>query len=142
MQARLRAHAAAHQDNSWIIGILWSQHDLGRYPCAADLDGALGTDPRPAFLWRACWHIGVANSAALALLGLADSELPPTPGGKIDTDPASGRPTGVLRERATELVSAFTEERSASVRRRYFEAGLAQCAAAGLTAVQSNDGNT
>ena len=47
----------------------------------------------------------------------------------------------VLRERATELVSAFTEERSASVRRRYFEAGLAQCAAAGLTAVQSNDGN-
>jgi predicted amidohydrolase YtcJ len=64
MQGRLRAHAAEHAGASWVIGILWAQQELGRYPTADDLDAAVAD--RPAFLWRACWHIGVANRAGLA----------------------------------------------------------------------------
>ena len=64
MQARLAAHAAAHTASEWVIGILWAQQELGRYPTAADLDAAVSD--RPVFLWRACWHIGCGNSMALA----------------------------------------------------------------------------
>ena len=51
-----------------------------------------------------------------------------------------GHPTGVLRERATDLITPFTEEKDQLVRRKYFEAGVAQCVAQGLTSLQSNDG--
>ena len=83
-----------------IIGVQWAQHEMGgTYPCAADLDDAMGDDPRPVFLWRACWHIGCANTAGLVVAGLGPGQaIPPTPGGSVDVD-AEGKPTGVLRER-------------------------------------------
>jgi predicted amidohydrolase YtcJ len=105
-----------------------------------DLDDAMGDDGRPVFLWRACWHIGCANTAGLAAAGLrAGAPVPPTPGGVVDVD-KKGHPTGVLRERATDLITPFTEEKDQLVRRKYFEAGVAQCVAQGLTSLQSNDG--
>lgn len=55
----------------------------------------------------------------------------------VDTD---GNPTGVLRERAVDLITPFTEEKDPVVRRKYFEAGVARCVASGLTSLQSNDG--
>jgi len=92
------------------------------------------------FLWRACWHIGCANTAGLKLAGLAAGQaIPATPGGVVDVD-AEGSPTGVLRERATDLITPFTEEKDPLVRRKYFEAGVARCIASGLTSLQSNDG--
>ena len=65
--------------------------------------------------------------------------VPRTPGGVVDVD-SDGVPTGILRERATDLITPYTEEKDQAVRRRYFEAGVAQCVAQGLTALQSNDG--
>lgn len=52
-------------------------------PCAGDLDAALGADDsRPVFLFRACWHIGCANTAGLKIAGLAAGQaIPATPGG-------------------------------------------------------------
>ena len=142
LKQRIRLHAEAHPESSWIIGVQWAQHEMGgTYPCAGDLDDAMGSDdPRPVFLWRACWHIGCANTPALALAGLgANMPIPSTPGGVIDVD-ADGNPTGILRERATDLITPFTEEKDPDVRRKYFEAGVATCVAEGLTSLQSNDG--
>eukprot|EP01047_Picozoa_sp_COSAG01_P001948 COSAG01_NODE_48_length_31904_cov_21.696997_32_plen_213_part_00 len=101
LKQRLRDHARRHPELSWIIGLQWAQHEMGGvYPCAADLDDALGAeDTRPVFLWRACWHIGCANTAGLVIAGLGPGQaIPPTPGGSVDVD-AEGKPTGVLRER-------------------------------------------
>ena len=142
LKQRLGDHARAHPEFSWVIGLQWAQHEMGGvYPCAADLDDALGEgDTRPVFLWRACWHIGCANTAGLAIAGLAAGQaIPETPGGLVDVD-EEGNPTGVLRERATDLITPFTEEKDPAVRRKFFLAGVAACLANGLTALQSNDG--
>jgi predicted amidohydrolase YtcJ len=72
-----------------------------RLPVASDIDGVVSE--RPVLLYRYCGHVAVANSAALALAGV-DPATPDPRGGSFDRDPA-GRPTGVLRETAIEIVS-------------------------------------
>lgn len=76
----------------------------GRLPDRVFLDAVV--PDRPVVLVRYCGHVSVANSAALALAGI-DRSTPDPRGGSIDRDTA-GVPTGVLRETATELVSAAT----------------------------------
>jgi predicted amidohydrolase YtcJ len=58
---------------------------------------------RPAYLTRHDLHMALANSAALALAGVGP-DTPEPEGGTIDRDPATGRPTGLLRwvQRAAE----------------------------------------
>ena len=73
----------------------------GRLPDRRDLDRWF--PDRPVLLHRYCGHIAVANGAALDLAGIAADTADPA-GGSLDRD-GSGRPTGVLRETAVELVS-------------------------------------
>lgn len=77
-----------------------SRLDVRRHPTRLELDAATGG--RPAFLTRTCGHLGVANSAALALAGITSTTADPE-GGQIDRD-AHGEPTGLLRETAMRLV--------------------------------------
>jgi predicted amidohydrolase YtcJ len=72
-----------------------------RLPVASDIDDVLSK--RPVLLYRYCGHIAVANSAALAIAGV-DSDTADPQGGSFDRD-ATGKPTGVLRETAIEIVS-------------------------------------
>lgn len=73
----------------------------GRLPTRSDIDDVASN--RPILLYRYCGHIAIANSAALALAGV-DETTPDPEGGAVDRDP-SGRPTGVLREKAIGLVA-------------------------------------
>ncbi|HEU4895071.1 MAG TPA: amidohydrolase [Acidimicrobiia bacterium] len=76
-----------------------------RLPTAADIDDVVGD--RPVLLYRYCGHIGVANSAALALAGI-DADTADPEGGSFDRDP-SGRPNGILRETALSPVTRALE---------------------------------
>ncbi len=77
-----------------------------------------------------CEHAITVNSLALALAGITP-DTPDPPGGKIDRD-ARGEPTGVLREKALDLVSDvippdLPEQLEADIReagRRYLAAGI------------------
>jgi predicted amidohydrolase YtcJ len=73
----------------------------GRLPNRDFLDEV--SHDRPILLYRYCGHIGVANSAALAIAGVDSTTVDP-PGGSYDRD-ASGEPTGILRETALGIVS-------------------------------------
>jgi predicted amidohydrolase YtcJ len=96
LRETLEAHAQAHPDLEWIVGIHWDQTPWGRYPHRRDLDD-FDLGGRPCFLWRACFHIGVANSRALELAGVTGAES--IAGGIIDLD-ADCAPTGIIREAA------------------------------------------
>ncbi len=102
IQKAVKAAAEKRPGASWILGRGWDQERLGeaRYPNRDDLDIA---GPRPVLLKRICGHVGVANSPALALAGI-DRDTRDPEGGEIQRDLASGEPTGVLKERALELV--------------------------------------
>jgi predicted amidohydrolase YtcJ len=73
--------------------LLWRyQTDLTRYPTRYDIDEVVSD--RPVFLWRACWHIGVANSSALRLSNVDLTQTSfEVEGGSVDTD--ENGPTGV-----------------------------------------------
>ncbi|MCG9895819.1 MAG: amidohydrolase family protein, partial [Fimbriimonadaceae bacterium] len=89
------------------------QYDQTKFPgaehlTAAELD-ALSAD-RPILLRHSNGHASAANSAALRAAGIAPDEADPE-GGEFVRD-ASGRLTGVLLERAHEIVTSRAPEPS------------------------------
>ncbi len=133
------AIATAAPQPQVVCGFGWSQDDLGRYPTRHDLDAVMSD--RPVLLMRACQHIGVANTALLKLAGLFRADVTDPEGGVIDREPASGLPSGIIRENAVQLFDSFTAD-SDDTRMAHIKLGLAQCLKLGLTAVQTNDGGT
>ena len=102
-QSKIAAFAAAHPDRRWIVGRGWNQEKwgLGRFPTAAELDAAVAD--RPVWLERVDGHAGWANSAALAAAGVSAQTADPA-GGRIEREPGSRVPAGVLVDGAVELV--------------------------------------
>lgn len=88
----------------WIRGLAYDEHHLveSRHPTRDDLDRV--APDHPVVLNHVSSHQCVANSAALAALGL-DTATDDPPGGIIVRD-RRNRPTGVLCEVAAELVDA------------------------------------
>lgn len=82
----------------WLVGEGWNQDfftDEKRFPTAADLDGI--TTEYPILIMRACFHIGVLNSRAMALLNL-DKTTAGRYGDYVETD-ERGVPNGVIKEK-------------------------------------------
>lgn len=101
--AEIRKFAVGHADRSWVTGSGW---DLPVFPAAnprkEQLDEAVSD--RPAYMESADGHSGWANSRALSIAGVT-KDTPDPAGGRIERDPATGEPTGTLRESAKELVT-------------------------------------
>src|SRR5579871_3345362 len=101
---RVRA-AAGRSPEGALWGRGWDQERLAdrRMPTRRDLDGWVGD--RPLVLTRVCEHLAVANSAALAAMGIT-ADTPDPEGGTIDREP-DGSPSGLLRERALGLLARY-----------------------------------
>lgn len=98
--ARVSERAASLPRGAWILARGWDQArlDVKRPPSRAELDAA--APDHPVHLVRACGHVSVVNSAALARAGI-DETTPVPQGGAIERD-AAGRLTGLLAETARE----------------------------------------
>lgn len=132
-QLKERVSARARDASFWILGRGWDQEKLaeGRYPTRQDLDEA--SPHKPVLLRRVCGHICVVNSLALQSAGIG-AATPDPESGIIDRDP-SGEPTGILRERAVDLVERIIPDPDSN---EYETATLAACrkaVEAGLTSV-------
>ncbi len=106
--------AAGTPPGSWILGLGWNESDWpdGDMPDRSDLDRA--APDHPAALWRCDLHLCSVNSPALERAGITP-ETPDPPDGVIARDP-SGRPTGILRELAPNLIKeAIAESGDAGV---------------------------
>ena len=101
--AAVRKCAAAHAKGEWIIGGQWDTSSLGGHPDWKGLDKA--APDNPVALNDISLHALWVNSAALRLAGITAATANPS-GGIIERD-AHGKPTGVLRESATELVRSL-----------------------------------
>lgn len=106
--ARVRGHLAdshgAENRSDWVTGGGWDHERWGGVLPGRDWLDSL-TGDRPALLMRSDLHIALANTAALERAGIdATATTADPPGGQILRD-ASGRPTGVLRDTAIELIA-------------------------------------
>lgn len=97
----LKARAAETPKGSWVTarGFDQTRYPDGLMPTASELDAAL--PDHPVSVTRACGHITVANSRALALAGI-DVGSPDPEGGLIGRE--NGHLTGLLAENAQNLV--------------------------------------
>ncbi|MEU0372721.1 amidohydrolase [Streptomyces sp. NPDC006283] len=104
VHARIRAWRMAHPDAEWIEAEAFDYSAIpgGRMPTAADLDPV--TDGVPAFVLSYDVHTAWVNTAAMHRLGI-DREHTRLPFGEAATDPATGEPTGFIRDFAVKGLS-------------------------------------
>ncbi len=119
----------------------WNQENFveRRYPNRYDLD-KIATD-RPVLLSRICAHVTVVNSYVIAKMGL-DESVPAVAGGQIDVD-EKGKPTGLFRERARQLIyrAGFYDESIENVQ-KYILKAQADLISKGIVEVHVEDCKT
>ena len=115
----------------WVVGTGYDQNKLEGHPNRDGLDRAAAG--RRVWLRHTSGHMCVVSSAVLADLGLADQAID-VPGGAVITD-ASGRPTGLLQEKAQGLVGQLVHPYPVSVVAEAIDRAGARYLAEGLTSV-------
>ena len=101
IQDALRQRAAKTPPGEWVVGFKYDDTKTsdGRKLTRQDLDTAV--PKHPVFVSHRGGHTAYVNSLAYERAGVGESSSDPS-GGQFDRDPATGRLTGGLRERATE----------------------------------------
>ena len=105
VQSAIAELAKEVPSGQWIQGRGWDEGKFAerRLITVQDLDEI--APEHPVWLSHTTGHYGVANSAALSLAEI-QGKTPDPPSGTIDRD-SSGHPTGVLKETAQDLVTAW-----------------------------------
>jgi len=116
----------------WILGRGWDQNDweTPRWPTKEELDSV--SPDIPVYLRRIDGHAAIANSAVLKIAGI-DASTPDPYGGKILRE--KGEPTGILIDKAMDLVKDFIPESSVETKRRALLRAADLCISAGLVGV-------
>lgn len=131
--ARVRARAATLPAGSWITGAWWSQAAWGTQAMPSHQVLSAAAPDHPVYLARTDGHAGWLNAQAMALAGI-DATSPEPYGGAISRDP-SGAPTGILLERANELVAPLVPPLSDDDVMAAFRAGAEALAERGVVEI-------
>ncbi len=138
LQEALRSFSQTHTGDGWIPGRGWNQDRFvpaTGIPVRQDLD-AVSTS-RPICITRCCGHCLVVNTKALTLLGI-DEHTPVPDGGAMDLD-GSGKPTGVFRDAAMELVQCKLPVPRHEDLTRMIRQACRELNKAGITSCHSDD---
>jgi predicted amidohydrolase YtcJ len=102
IQAALRERAAKTLPGDWVLGFKYddTKTQEGRPLTLADLDAAV--PDHPVHIQHRGGHTTYSNSLAFRTAGI-DEKTPDPSGGKIDRDPATGKPSGRVAESANAL---------------------------------------
>ncbi len=139
MIARAKERVDAAKPGEWVTGRGWIETPWTprRFPTRQDLDAIAPN--HPVLLGRADGHASVANSMALKLAGVTAATKPPF-GGDILKD-ATGQPTGMLIDRAQDLVESKVPAPSADDYARALTTGADRSLMLGWTQVQDAGGS-
>lgn len=140
IQQRMAARLAARdpKDPTWLEGEGWNQDYFDgerRFPTCADLD-AVSPDA-PMMIMRACFHIGVLNSAAMKQIKL-NRETAPSYGDLVETLP-DGTPNGIIKESLLDDTKAVISSLDLETMKTIILAAQEKAFEQGLTSVQSDD---
>jgi len=126
------------QEGQWLRGRGWNNdyfNDTHRFLNRYDLDQVSTTVP--LVMTRACGHVCVVNSKALALLGIT-KDTPQVEGGHFDVD-EHGEPLGIFREMALNLVYDPISKVSVDDLKRMIAHSCEALNQYGITSAQTDD---
>ncbi len=132
---KIRKAVRLREPGEWILGRGWNHHfwEEQREPSRRDLDDI--APDNPVMMVRVCGHSQWVNARALAAAGIT-RDTPDPPGGKIDRDPRTGEPTGMLRE-LRYMIERVMPVPSLEERKRAALAAQGEAVRLGLTGVHT-----
>ena len=132
---RIRHAVRLSKPGEWIIGRGWDQHrwEEKREPTRHDLDDL--TPFNPTVMIRVCGHSLWVNTPALTRSGI-DAHTRDPAGGRIERDPGSGEPSGLIRE-ALDLIEDHIPPLDMEDRKRAALAAQDEALRFGITGVHS-----
>lgn len=135
--AAIAGRARSAPKGQWITGGRWSTESWPdpAQPTRQWIDA--DTADHPVLLSRMDGHSALANGAALAVAGITADGPPDPPGGVIERDPATGGPTGILRDAAIELVARHVPPPSDRELDAALVAAMTEAHRHGITAVHT-----
>ena len=129
----IAGRASALDPGSWIVGKGWSQGAWGTQELPTHELLTRSAPRHPVYLTRVDAHAGWLNTLGLEMAEIGPST--PDPAGGALRREVGGRPTGVLLERANELVLPLIPEPSDQQIRAAFRLAAEALAAHGVTEV-------
>ena len=134
MLTQVEIYANGLEPGKWVIGRGWIEKKWpeGRFPTIQELD--MISPDKPMALERADGHAIIVNSLALEMANITENTPDPV-GGKIDKD-ESGKPNGVLIDKASLLVESIIPKRTREDEKQALKAGLERTAMMGWTQLQ------
>lgn len=135
IRAALRQRAAQTPAGEWVLGFKYDDTKTAeaRFLTTADLDAV--TTEHPLMVEHRGGHTAYVNSLALERAGVSEGS-PDPPGGHFHRDSASGRLSGRIEERATEVFTNLIPDKvSADDRRQGVKLISEMMTRAGVTSV-------
>ncbi|MEA1996627.1 MAG: amidohydrolase [Gemmatimonadota bacterium] len=137
MKEKVAAWAGRARPGEWIEGRGWDQTLIegNEWPTKEILDEA--APDNPVILRRVDGHSALVNSLVLEKSGIT-RDTPDPEGGTIVRDPATGEPTGIVKEKAVGLIKIPTiaPEEKKRKDRKYLVLALEQAKELGITSIQ------
>jgi predicted amidohydrolase YtcJ len=132
--ARIAQKARELEPGEWILNGDWdqTQFDPPELPKKEWIDAV--TPDNPVCVNRLDGHMVFVNSLALKLAGITRETAVPQ-GGVMVLDPATGDPTGILKDDAMDLVSRHIPEPSPAEKKRAAQRALTHAASLGVTSI-------
>jgi predicted amidohydrolase YtcJ len=131
---RVSERAQIAQPGEWLLGGGWDRNiwEDPSFPTKEDLDPV--TPHNPVALDSKDGHSLWVNSLALARAGITTETNSP-PGGEIERRPGTMEPTGILKEKAKNLVKSIIEKPSLEAIQAALRVAMAHAHRAGLTGI-------
>lgn len=134
---RIQAYTSKIDDGEWILVGNWDHEawPSKKHPVKSLIDDV--TPNNPVFVQRLDGHIALANSLALEMAGITKDTRDPQ-GGEIDRDPATGEPTGILKDTAQDLVFQIIPPPTHDQLKKAITTAIKHAHSLGVTSVQDN----
>jgi predicted amidohydrolase YtcJ len=141
VQRRIQEKVKLKNEGEWITGRGWDQEILPgkKWPTKELLDEVAPNNP--VSLSRICGHCTLVNSYVLRISGIT-KDTPNPPGGVIVKDPVTGEPTGILHEKAADLIKRppLSDQESHDLDKQAVVLAMKEAARYGVTSVHDLDG--
>ncbi|PGY08190.1 amidohydrolase [Bacillus sp. AFS031507] len=138
MLDKIREKANKVAPGKWLVGMGWDENLFkgGTIPTIGELDFV--APHCPVYLKRICHHAFLVNSKALEMSQYYPEINIPT-GGTVVLDPITKKPTGMLLESASQLITKYIPVRTYQELKNGLQQAMQFAVKKGLTSVHTND---